>query len=122
MWRHVDIKKILPLLILVVFIGIIGLTMISAVRSEDRKAQAAWDEVLAEDRDMAAAARRAMVLVDRLEKVLRENPGGCPEADRLTKEIIADWPNFARGEPSGQVSLPSFSSMRRQLNFYIHRA
>lgn len=116
-----DIKRILPLLVLIIFIAIIGVTMISAVRSEEKKAQKAWDEVLMEDRETASAARQALALVDRLEQVLMEHPEGTPEAAKLEAELVATWPNFDRKDASGEVDLPTFANMRRQLNFYINR-
>jgi hypothetical protein len=121
MRRYMDIKKIVPLLVIVVFSVAIGVSMISTVASQDKKEQAAWNEVLKEDREMADAARQASALVDRLEKVMNEEPGGGPEAARLQEDIIAVWPSFARKGTSGAVTLPAFDVMRRQLNFYIHR-
>ncbi len=119
--RYLDIKRIAPLLVIVVFTAVIGVSMISVVASADRKDQAAWDEVLTEDREMADAAREASALVDELEEVLMEKPPDSPEVVRLQAELISVWPNFGRKDSSGSVSLPTFENMRRQLNFYINR-
>jgi hypothetical protein len=116
-----DVKRILPLLVLVVITVALGAMIISVVSSENSKAQDAWNEVLKMDKETAAQARQALALVDRLERVRNDYPEGSEEADALQVKIIDAWPSFAgRGSP-GQVELPPAPVMRKQLKFYIGR-
>lgn len=116
-----DVKRILPLLVLVVITVVLGAMIISVVSSEDRKAQEAWNEVLKMDEETADQARQALALVERLERVRNAHPEGSEEADALQVKIIEAWPSFAGRNSLGQVELPPAPVMRKQLKFYIGR-
>jgi hypothetical protein len=122
MWRYVNFKKVLPSMLLVAVIIAIGVTMITTLRSQDRKEQAAWNQVLREDQDTAARAREALSLVDKLEAAEKQYPQGSAEVKLLQEKILEVWPDFTRAGPNGTLGIPSFKSMRRQLKFYISRA
>jgi hypothetical protein len=122
MWRNVNFKKVLPSMLLVAVIIVIGVTMITTMRSQDRKEQADWDQVLREDQDTAARAREALSLVDKLEAAEKQNPQGSAEVKLLQEKILEVWPDFTRAGPNGTLGLPSFKNMRRQLKLYISRA
>lgn len=111
----------MPIMVLVVVTAVIGGTMIAKVRSEDLKDQRAWEQVLESDFQTSVKAKQAQALVDRLERLQKQYPDGCPEMDSLASEIAKIWPNFDRTDGNGRLELPSCGTMHRQLKLYAGR-
>jgi len=112
-------SRLLPLAVIAVFIVIIGLSMISVIRSEDRKDQQAWDEVLASDMKMSARAKKTMHLVDELASLQGQSTVESDETRNLKQEICDMWPSFYRQGADGGPGVPPVQAMRKQLKKYI---
>jgi ABC-type Na+ efflux pump permease subunit len=112
-------SRILPLGIIVIFIVVIGISMISTIRSENQKDQKAWNEVLDADARTSAQATATLRLVDKLDKLQAQSPGNQQDIQTLKKDICESWPGFYRQQLDGQTGVPPVQIMRKVLRRYI---
>jgi len=112
-------SRILPLGVIVIFILVIGVSMISAIRSEDKKDQKAWNEVLDTDARTSDQAKVTLSLVDKLDKLQAKSPGNQQDIQTLKNDICKSWPSFYRQQPDGQTGVPPVQAMRKVLRKYI---
>lgn len=102
-------------------VTVIAGAMIFKVRDEERKEQEAWEILREMDQEAAERASVALELVNRYEAVLKRNPAGSAESDRLAGKILGLFPELKGPADSGPSKLMPPERMKILLRSYARR-